>query len=212
MDSAVALVQAYLQVNGYFTVTEYPVLEARPKGIEVATDLDVLAFRFPDGGRLVPAAGRGKEQWLAKLDPALHGATGVADMVIGEVKEGRSRINRAARNPDVLRVVLTLFGCCAQSHIDRVIEQLLRHGETDMPSGHRLRFIAFGASEPDEQARHFQMVSLGHIVQYLQDYLREHWNVLHHAEFKHPAFGFLLTLEKALRSRKSSHTWDGAHA
>lgn len=27
MDNAVALVQAYLHVNGYFTVAEYPVLE-----------------------------------------------------------------------------------------------------------------------------------------------------------------------------------------
>ena len=27
MDNAVALVQAYLRVNGYFTVVEYPVLE-----------------------------------------------------------------------------------------------------------------------------------------------------------------------------------------
>ena len=29
MDTAVALVQAYLNVNGYFAVVEYPVLEAR---------------------------------------------------------------------------------------------------------------------------------------------------------------------------------------
>jgi hypothetical protein len=28
MDNAVALVQAYLRVNGYFTVAEYPVVEA----------------------------------------------------------------------------------------------------------------------------------------------------------------------------------------
>jgi hypothetical protein len=28
MDTAVALTQAYLHVNGYFTVTEYPVLES----------------------------------------------------------------------------------------------------------------------------------------------------------------------------------------
>lgn len=27
MDTAVALVQAYLHVNGYFTVVEFPVLE-----------------------------------------------------------------------------------------------------------------------------------------------------------------------------------------
>lgn len=28
MDTAVGLVQAYLRVNGYFTVAEYPVLDA----------------------------------------------------------------------------------------------------------------------------------------------------------------------------------------
>ncbi len=37
MDNAVAQVQAYLQVNGYLTVTEYPVLEAARDGIEAAT-------------------------------------------------------------------------------------------------------------------------------------------------------------------------------
>jgi hypothetical protein len=47
MDTAVALVQAYLHVNGYFTVTEYPVLEAsRPDATRSVTDLDILAFRF----------------------------------------------------------------------------------------------------------------------------------------------------------------------
>jgi hypothetical protein len=55
MDNAVALVQAYLQVNGYFTVTEYPVLEAARHGIEAATDFDVLAYRFPGAGRLLSA-------------------------------------------------------------------------------------------------------------------------------------------------------------
>ena len=48
MDNAVALVRAYLHVNGYFTVTEYPVLEAaRHGGYRTVTDLDVLAVRFP---------------------------------------------------------------------------------------------------------------------------------------------------------------------
>jgi hypothetical protein len=40
MDNAVALVQAYLRVNGYFTVAEYPVLEAtRDGGYRAATDV-----------------------------------------------------------------------------------------------------------------------------------------------------------------------------
>lgn len=32
MDTAVGLVQAYLRVNGYFTVAEYPVLDATGPG------------------------------------------------------------------------------------------------------------------------------------------------------------------------------------
>ena len=47
MDTAVGLVQAYLRVNGYFTVAEYPVLDAagadRPRTV---TDLDILAIRL----------------------------------------------------------------------------------------------------------------------------------------------------------------------
>lgn len=58
MDPAVALVQAYLRVNGYFTVAEYPVLEAtRSGGFQMATDLDLLAFRFPGAGRAIASAG-----------------------------------------------------------------------------------------------------------------------------------------------------------
>jgi len=42
------------------------------------------------------------------------------------------------------------------------------------------------------------VISLKHVVSFLQDYLRQHWDVLRHAQFKDPAFGFLMTLEKAL--------------
>ena len=49
MDNAVALVQAYVRVNGYFTVAEYPVIEAARDGhYRAVTDLDILAFRFPN--------------------------------------------------------------------------------------------------------------------------------------------------------------------
>jgi len=42
LDTAVARVQAYLNVNGYFTVTEYPVMEAYPEWpARTATDLDL---------------------------------------------------------------------------------------------------------------------------------------------------------------------------
>ena len=50
MDHAVALVQAYLQLNGYFTSAESPIFTgAGRKGARTITDIDVLAFRFPNG-------------------------------------------------------------------------------------------------------------------------------------------------------------------
>ena len=50
MDHAVALVQAYLQLNGYFTSAEYPIIAAAGRnGFRTLTDIDVLAFRFPSG-------------------------------------------------------------------------------------------------------------------------------------------------------------------
>lgn len=117
MDSAVALVESYLRVNGYFTVTEYPVAEvARNGGYRTATDLDVLAFRFPGAGRIVPSRRGARpgepETILFAPDPELGCAAEQADMLIGEVKEGRAELNRGAREPAVLRAVLTRFRCC----------------------------------------------------------------------------------------------------
>ena len=48
MDTAVARVQAYPHVNGYFTVVEFPVLDAlRAAPAWTVTDFDILASRFP---------------------------------------------------------------------------------------------------------------------------------------------------------------------
>ena len=48
MDHAVSLVQTYLQLNGYFTSAEYPIMaSAGRNGVRSITDIDILAFRFP---------------------------------------------------------------------------------------------------------------------------------------------------------------------
>ena len=89
MDTAVGLVQAYLRVNGYFTVAEYPVLDATgPGGPRTITDLDILAVRL----HRAPGASGTVD---APLDPAL-GAGGGADMIVGEVKR-YLRDNNAVR-------------------------------------------------------------------------------------------------------------------
>jgi hypothetical protein len=198
MDNAVALVQAYLRVNGYFTVAEYPVVEAA--GHRSLTDLDILAFRFPHARH--HSSDRGGRQTVDAevftLDPALGRPGDLADMLVGEVKEGRVRLNAAARDPAVLRAGLTRFGCCTPEEAPQVVAELGRVGHAKTHSGHEIRLVAFG-SILGEKPVGYTSISLGHVVAFLQDHLRRHWDIVRHVQTKEPVLGFLLMLEKALR-------------
>jgi len=200
MDNAVALVQAYLHVNGYLTVVEYPVVEAmRGGGIRTATDLDILAFRFAGAGRCLHAdLRRAAAHERFEPDPVLGVAGDRSDMIIGEVKEGRAELNEGARDPFVVRSALVRFGCCAGQDVDEVVQQLLARGRAVTPGGHAVRTVVFaaGAGRPSGADR---VVLLGHVLEYLEAYIREHWDVLRHVQVKDPAFGYLTTREKALR-------------
>lgn len=201
MDHAVALVEAYLRVNGYFTVSEYPVVEARRYGgFRTATDLDILAFRFPGAGRLVPS-GSGEDEHSFAPDPELDCHPDCAEMLIGEVKEGKAELNEAARDPAVLQAALTRFGCCSRCHVPEVVQQLLRKGHAMTNCGHRVRMVAFGSSHGSSGSPKYDIISLGHIERFLQDYICQHWEVLHQAQFKDTVFGFMIMLEKGHRGQ-----------
>ena len=201
MDHAVALVEAYLRVNGYFTVSEYPVVEARRYGgFRTATDLDILAFRFPGAGRLVPSESDEVEPSYAP-DPELGCRPDCAEMLIGEVKEGKAELNEAARDPAVLQAALIRFGCCHRSHVPEVVKQLLQKGHAMTNCGHHVRMVAFGALHGSSGSPKYDIISLGHIERFLHDYICQHWEVLHQAQFKDPVFGFLVMLEKGHRGQ-----------
>ena len=198
MDTAVALVQAYLNVNGYFTVVEYPVLEAyRDHPARSVTDLDVLAFRFPGAGYEVirghhhrPLGGRAFQP-----DPALGCPSNRIDMIVGEVKEGSARFNPATRDPAVLEIALARFGCCPPEHATDLARRLLSQARVDTPAGHTVRMVAFG-SGGDTVSGHWASVSMRHVVEFLRTYLREHWEVLRHAQLRDSALWVLALLEK----------------
>lgn len=216
MDNAVAIVQAYLRLNGYFTITEFPIIEAMHSGgHRVVTDLDVLAFRFPDTARVVPKHGRSNSRGVALSgpDPALNLKANEADMIVGEVKEGRAELNRGARNPAVLQAVLTRFGCCAEDESQQVVEDLIRHGAAKTHCDHNVRLFAFGSSVAVPH-KNFAAIELGHMVSFLSSYLRRHWDVLHHAEFKDPVLGVMATFMKAgaswtMRDEQQNNTSKG---
>jgi len=200
MDMGVMLVQAYLRVHGYFTVSEYPVLEAKRHGnLRMATDIDILAVRFPQACLLVPRQGRRDEDdvELATPDAALSVPRDRVDMIVGEVKVGTAELNQAATDPAVLRSTLMRFGCCDRHDTARVVDALLRAGRTTNPAGHQVRMVAFGSLPPSRPHPTYQVVLLGDILRFMRRYLQTHWSALHHADFKDPAFSFLMMLEKA---------------
>jgi hypothetical protein len=56
--------------------------------------------------------------------------------------------------------------------------------------------VAFGSLGTGGGPRH-TVITLGHVVNFLRDYIRRYWSILHHADFKDPAFSLLVLLEKA---------------
>jgi len=199
MDHAVSLVQAYLQLNGYFTSAEYPIIAgAGRNGFRTITDIDILAFRFPSGFPVSTARNQPKGLDMTDVDKGLGIASGTIDMIIGEVKEGRVGINSGIRDPEVLKAVISRFGDTDEED-DRVVQDLINAGTATLRSGYSVRLVAFGAFPPGSPVPPCRIVSLGHVLNYLQAYVRKHWSMLRHLQFKDPAFGFLMTLEKARR-------------
>lgn len=200
MDNAVALVQAYLRVNGYFTVTEFPIVETGKSGLpRTATDIDILAFRFRDAARLVPRHGRSssRDVELAALDPALGLRDGEADMLVGEVKEGKAELNRGAAEPAVLRAALKRFGCCDHEHAEHLVDTLIRDGAASTDNGHRVRLAAFGSTRGEGRGARCHIILLSQVIAFLDHYVDEHWDTLRLAEFKDPGLAFIGVLKKA---------------
>ena len=198
MDHAVALVQAYLQLNGYFTSAEYPIIASAGRGFRTITDIDILAFRFPSGEPMTKGKRKApKGLDVSGLDEGLAVPADSIDMIIGEVKEGRVNLNTGIRDPEVLRTVINRFGQVGDTN--RVVQHLLDKGMAEIPPAYSVRLIAFGSFPPGSQVPPCRIISLGHVLQFLQNYVRKHWHMLRHLQFKDPAFGFLMTLEKARR-------------
>ena len=197
MDTCVALVQAYLHLNGYFTVVEFPVIEASGHGhARAVTDIDILAVRFPATSHDVVSGAAHQHLGSGDPDPALACPPDRPDMIVGEVKEGSARFNHAMRDPVVIGVALARFGCCSADTATDVARHLLARGRTETHGGHQVRMIAFGDAPDSRNRTAAHTIGMRHVVSYLQYYLRDHWEILRHSQIKDPVFATLALIEK----------------
>jgi len=199
MDTAVSLVQSYLFANGFFTVTEYPILETLAVGNpRTVTDIDVLALRPPGAGD--SDRGATTSGILVRPDPELDLSDHHIEVIIGEVKEGAAELNKVARDPDVLRAVLDRFGAMNPDTAAQVVSELIRTGTAMHPSGLvRFRQMVFASLPPTRHNVRYTWISHGHIVAWMREQIRTHWDQVKTIQSKNPTLSYMILFEKALR-------------
>ncbi|MCJ7629458.1 MAG: hypothetical protein MUO50_13850 [Longimicrobiales bacterium] len=202
MDPAISLVSTYLKLNGYFTSTELPVIKKGSDGLffEV-TDIDILALRFPRASHIVAQGRPGPIDDLHfPPDPELDIPSDAMDLIIGEVKAGRPRLNPHMRSDDALYMALVRFGFCPPDRLDRAVEELKKFGQTWVRDGgvavpSRVRLVAFGDGEQKE-GEGYTVIPLKRVAAFVMGHLKEFRDVLHPIRLTDPTLGLLHLLEK----------------
>jgi hypothetical protein len=114
MNATVPIVDAHLQINGYFAIAEYPIVKRIHRHqARTVTDIDLLAFRFPRAGWHDGEHRPIRGSVVEDVDPRLQAPVDRPDMLFCEVKEGRAYFNDAGNDPEVIEAVLERFGCCS---------------------------------------------------------------------------------------------------
>ncbi len=202
MNPAVSLVRTYLKLNSYFTATELPVIKKGDDGLYFeVTDIDILALRFPQARHIVAQGRPGPLDDLQfPVDPDLAVPTDAMDLIIGEVKEGRPRLNPRMLSRDTLYRALVRFGFCPADRLDRAVEELRTRGETWVRDGgvavpSRVRLVAFGdgVGHPEDG---YTVVPLKQVAAWVREHLHRYRDVLHPVRLTDPTLGLLHLLEK----------------
>jgi hypothetical protein len=200
VNAGVALVRAYLRVNGYLVLEEMPVvLPEKIGGYRTHTDLDIVAVRFPCVRMGAPdAAGRIANP--IATDPKLDVPEGAIDVIIGEVKEGRAHMNRAIRSPEALRLGLARVGVCDEQELEKAADSLSEQAVVRIESCEpvrQVRLVAFGMGTSRKTHTHY-VVSLKDAWEFVDSIMERGHEMLLPASVSDPVLG-LLHLANKLR-------------
>jgi hypothetical protein len=202
LNTCVALVGAYLRFNGYVTVPEQPVLigQGKPYRYHTATDIDILAVRFPNAAVVVPREyGTVEDDLHLEIDSMLELEDETVDVLIAEVKSGRPRLNDGMREPDVLYATLRRVDPGFDVAIDETIDCLIRNGEAQCKAAGkkwRFRLVAFGEGQPAPEGGPYMVVQMRHVAAFLMKTMREHHLVWKDAQFGDPVLDLLHMFDK----------------
>jgi hypothetical protein len=200
MDIAVNLIESYLRLTGYLTLSEFEVQRKDEAGVfKTITDIDIMAMRMP-GEVFIgdPHADDGCELLLLE-DPVLQLEEDCVDVIIGEVKQGGADLNPGIKDHGVLhsmlrRVAWLYAGADLEPVIAGLQANLVHHAPARGGEGRiRTRLVAFGRSASSD----LNTVSMSHVVSTLLRFFEDNAEAFRPVQFRDPAPAFLRLLLKA---------------
>ncbi len=198
MDIAVNLVENYLRLNGYMTLSEFEVQRRDKKGrFKTVTDVDVMGIRFPGDIYIGDPHQTEDCEMLLIDDPVLELEPDTIDVIVGEVKQGQAELNPGIKDHGVLHSVLRRMEWIYDTDLRDVIKGVQRDGLHRAPAKGgarvRTRLVAFGRSHYSN----LNTISLSHMVTTLLDFFERHEDAFRPIQFREPAPAFLSLLLKA---------------
>ena len=197
VDIAVNLVENYLRLNGYLTLSEFEVQRRERDGtFTTVTDVDIMAMRLPGEIYAGDPHDETKGRLLLINDPVLELRDDLIDVIIGEVKQGEAEFNEGIRNHAVLHSMLQRVEWLYDEPIGEVIDALrqrsLRLGPARGGGEARTRLVAFGRSSTTD----LHVISLTHIVETMIGFFEEMADAFRPVQFRDPAPAMLALLRK----------------
>ncbi len=199
VDAANGLVEVFLRVNGYLTLSEWQIQGLNRRGEwETITDVDIVGLRFPGDVYLADSHDPTVQSTLEVSGELLSLDPGTIDVIVGEVKEGEAVFNPAMKRHETLHTVLHRLHWLYTGHgLERVVAELGREGTTHTPAPGgatvRTRLVAFG------QASQLTVntIPIGMILEQSAAFLAAHDDLLRSARFANPVAATLKLLHKA---------------
>jgi hypothetical protein len=198
VDTAVELVEIYLRLNGYLTLSEWQIQTLSDAGQwQTLTDVDILGLRFPGNIYLADLHDAAEREATRMTGELLMLEEDTVDVIVGEVKEGEAVFNPAVAHHETLHTALhRLAWLYEEGDLEKIIEDLGDHGVCYTPARGggtvRTRLVAFGrASELT-----MNTVPIGQILGRLAAIFETHDKLLRSMKFSNPAAATLNLLHK----------------
>ena len=204
MSVSVGLVRVYLELSGYFVISELPIREVRKGVARDITDLDIVAVRFPHRHRSGSRAPMAPLDLYLGLDPSLGATDEGVDVIVGEVKEGRARVNPGLRRVETISFALRRIGCCPEDQVALVARRILQDGEARLAMAPgvpcRVRLATFGGYGPGTAQAGILNVTLQQCTAVVEARMKAASDLVGGLHFEDPVLGLF-----ALRQKLSDH-------